>query len=85
MAAENDNTKNYSESYLLRYNGTKIENIYNLIGNTPLIKINSLSKQYNCNIYLKLEKYNYTGSSKDRAVYNMIIEALNENKINISK
>lgn len=60
----------------------KYDNCYQLIGNTPLIKINSLSKQYNCNIYLKLEKYNFTGSSKDRAVKNMILNAIKDNKIN---
>ena len=60
----------------------KIDHIYKLIGNTPLIKLNSLSKEYNTNIYVKLEKYNLTGSSKDRAVMNMIINAFKENKIN---
>lgn len=43
-------------------------NILNLIGNTPIIKLNNINK----NIYLKLEKNNPGGSIKDRAVFNMI-------------
>ena len=50
-----------------------------IIGNTPMIK---LKNSYKCNVYLKLEKYNLTGSSKDRAVKNMILEAIKDNKIN---
>lgn len=66
------------------YNGDqmKINHIYELIGNTPLIKIDSLSSEYNCNIYLKLEKYNFSGSIKDRAVMNMLIKAFEDKKIN---
>ena len=60
----------------------KIDKIFDLIGNTPLIKLNTLSNNYNCNIYVKLEKYNLTGSIKDRAVMNMLINAFKENKIN---
>lgn len=59
-----------------------INNPLDLIGNTPLVKINSLSNKYKCNIYLKLEKYNLTHSAKDRAVKQMILEALNKNIIN---
>ena len=60
--------------------------IYNnkldLISNTPLVYLNNISKEYNCNIYLKLEKYNLTGSSKDRAVKEMLLFALNNKIIN---
>ena len=60
----------------------EINNVFDLIGNTPLVKLESLSNMYNCNIYLKLEKYNFSGSSKDRAVMNMLNKAMQENKIN---
>ena len=60
----------------------KINNVFDLIGNTPLVKLQSLSNKYNCNIYVKLEKYNFSGSSKDRAVMNMLNKAMQENKIN---
>ena len=59
-----------------------INNPLDLIGNTPLVYVNKLSKKLECDIYLKLEKYNLTGSSKDRIVKNILINALNERKIN---
>ena len=42
--------------------------ILQFIGNTPLLYLEKLSNEYNCNIYLILEKYNLSGSIKDRAV-----------------
>ena len=45
------------------------DNIQNLIGNTPLIKLRD------SNIYAKLECFNPLGSVKDRAALNMILEA----------
>lgn len=53
-----------------------------LIGKTPLVYLKKISEENNCNIYLKLEKYNLTGSVKDRAVKNMLLEALKNNQIN---
>ena len=53
-----------------------------LIGTTPIIHLKNLSKKYNKNIYLKLEKYNLTGSIKDRAYKSMLLQALKENIIN---
>lgn len=53
----------------------KATQIYDLVGNTPLVKL-SLNKYSNIsNVYLKLEKYNPGGSAKDRAAMNMINEA----------
>ena len=53
--------------------------IYNstldLIGNTPIIKLNSLTSKKDADIYIKLEKYNLGGSVKDRAALGMIEEA----------
>ena len=40
--------------------------ISELIGNTKLILIKSLSKLSNCEIYAKMESMNIAGSSKDR-------------------
>ena len=59
-----------------------INNPLDMIGDSPLVKLNKLSSKYNSNIYLKLEKYNLTSSSKDRAVKQMIITALEQNIIN---
>ena len=50
-------------------------NIYELIGNTPIIKLNNLSKNQKADIFLKLEWYNPGGSVKDRIALNMITEA----------
>ena len=44
-------------------------NVLDMIGNTPMIKLNNIG---NSNIYVKLEKYNPAGSIKDRAVYYMV-------------
>ncbi|WP_431802837.1 cysteine synthase A [Halobacillus andaensis] len=52
-----------------------VDNIADLIGDTPLVKLNRLAPEGGADIYLKLEKYNPSGSVKDRAAYNMIIQA----------
>jgi cysteine synthase A len=54
--------------------------IYNggleLIGNTPILKVNDLIKEENiADIYVKLEKFNPGGSVKDRAALGMIERA----------
>jgi cysteine synthase A len=57
--------------------------IYNrgleLIGNTPILKVNNLIKDENiADIYVKLEKFNPGGSVKDRAALGMIEKAERE-------
>lgn len=47
-----------------------------LIGNTPLLKIDSLSTLSGCDIYLKCESFNPGGSIKDRAALKMVENAL---------
>lgn len=54
------------------------ENILSLIGNTPVIKLNKLSKDSSCQIYVKLEGFNPGGSHKVRVAVNMILEAEKE-------
>ncbi|MCW6678069.1 cysteine synthase A [Anaerococcus sp. NML200574] len=46
-----------------------------LIGNTPLLKLNSLKKEGRADIYVKVEKNNIAGSIKDRIALYMIEEA----------
>lgn len=53
-------------------------NIGNLIGNTPMIKINYEFEGKQGSIYTKLEYYNYSGSIKDR-IASYIIETEREN------
>ena len=50
--------------------------IEELIGNTPLVKINTLSKETGTTILGKCEFMNPTSSVKDRIAFNMINEAL---------
>lgn len=45
------------------------------IGNTPLIKLNKISKGLKPQIFAKLESANPGGSVKDRIGYNMIVDA----------
>lgn len=45
------------------------------IGNTPLVKLNSVAKDLKCNLYAKCEFFNAGGSVKDRIGYRMVIEA----------
>ncbi|MEK4875693.1 MULTISPECIES: cysteine synthase A [Bacillus] len=52
-----------------------VQNIADLIGNTPLVKLNRLNPKNGADIYLKLEYFNPSKSVKDRAAYNMIVEA----------
>lgn len=56
-------------------------NIFELIGKTPLIKLNKLSQKNWATVLAKLEKYNPGGSIKDRIAYNMIITAEKQGKL----
>ncbi len=56
--------------------------IDDLIGNTPLIRINSLSDETGTTILGKCEFMNPTSSVKDRIAFNMINEAMRSGKIN---
>jgi len=49
-------------------------NIGELIGNTPLVKLNKLVNEDMANVYVKLEYFNPGGSVKDRIALNMIEE-----------
>lgn len=51
------------------------KDITSLIGNTPLVHINKLTKDYKARVVAKLELFNPMSSVKDRIAYNMIIEA----------
>ena len=55
--------------------------IEDLIGNTPLVKINALSEETGATILGKCEFMNPTSSVKDRIAYNMINEAMKRGEI----
>jgi len=57
------------------------ENITQLIGNTPMIKLNHASEECGANILAKCEFMNPTSSIKDRIATNMIEDAMSKGLI----
>ncbi|MDN3654341.1 cysteine synthase CysM [Ferruginibacter paludis] len=55
--------------------------ILELVGNTPMVKLDQVSVNKNVSIYAKLEGNNPGGSVKDRAAYGMIKGALDRGEI----
>jgi cysteine synthase len=55
-----------------------VQNIAELIGDTPLVKLNRLNPSEGADVYVKLEFYNPSKSVKDRAAFQMILEAEKE-------
>ncbi|MBP1967933.1 cysteine synthase A [Virgibacillus natechei] len=49
-----------------------VQDITELIGNTPLVKLNEVVPDEAAEIFVKLESFNPSKSVKDRAAYNMI-------------
>jgi len=49
-----------------------VNNLTELIGETPVVKLNRIVPNDAADIYIKLESYNPTKSVKDRAAFNMI-------------
>ena len=60
----------------------KTSNLLDLIGNTPLIKLQNIFQKEKVELWIKLEGNNPGGSVKDRAALNMIQSALDRNEIN---
>jgi cysteine synthase len=56
--------------------------VLELIGNTPLVKLNRIAKDTNCKVYVKIESQNPGGSVKDRIGLSMICEAEKQGQIN---
>ena len=56
-------------------------NVVELIGNTPLVRLNRLTKPGAATIYGKVEFFNPGGSVKDRICLNMINEAERQGKL----
>ncbi|MCF6206186.1 MAG: cysteine synthase A [Sulfurovum sp.] len=57
------------------------QNIEELVGNTPLVRINSLSDETGTTILGKCEFMNPTSSVKDRIAYNMINKAMERGEV----
>jgi len=58
-----------------------MNNIQNLIGNTPLIKINYSYEGVKRSSYFKAEWFNLSGSIKDRVALQIITDAINQGKL----
>lgn len=52
-----------------------VSNMAELIGDTPLVKLNRIVPEGAATVYVKLEFQNPSGSVKDRAAFNMIVQA----------
>jgi len=61
----------------------KLQELNNLIGNTPLVGIKYRYNSKISTIYSKCEYYNYTGSVKDRMAYYILQSACKKGKLNI--
>ncbi|NMA83718.1 MAG: cysteine synthase A [Epulopiscium sp.] len=57
------------------------QNINELIGNTPIVKLNNIVEEDSAEIYVKLEWYNPGSSVKDRIAYAMIDSAEKAGKL----
>jgi len=58
-----------------------LNNILEAIGHTPIVKLNKIGSELDCNILVKCEFFNSGGSIKDRIGYNMILEAEKSGRI----
>ena len=54
--------------------------ILETIGSTPVVKLNSIGKNLECNLYAKIEMVNPGGSVKDRTAFRMIDHAEKEGR-----
>ncbi len=64
----------------------KIDSVIDLIGNTPLIKLNHFAElSSDKEIYIKAEWFNPGGSIKDRAALSMIIDGIKKEKLTKNK
>jgi cysteine synthase A len=60
---------------------SKVNDITQLIGKTPLVKLNRMAQNIDANVYVKLESMNPGGSVKDRLATAMIEAAEKQGKI----
>ncbi|WP_134702102.1 cysteine synthase A [Ammoniphilus sp. YIM 78166] len=51
------------------------QNISELVGRTPLVRLQRIVPSGAADVYVKIEKFNPSGSVKDRAAYNLIVTA----------
>ena len=59
-----------------------VNNITELFGNTPLVKLSALTKDIKASVYAKMESMNPGASVKDRIGLKMILEAEKSGELN---
>lgn len=59
-----------------------VHSIIDLIGNTPVVKLQKLVPEQAADVFIKLEMFNPSKSVKDRAAANMIAEAEKQGRLN---
>ncbi|MBY9079685.1 cysteine synthase A [Paenibacillus sp. HN-1] len=52
-----------------------VNHITELIGDTPVVRLNRMTGPNDAEVYVKLERFNPSGSVKDRAAFNLILQA----------
>lgn len=58
-----------------------VTSILDLVGQTPLVKLNRIVPENSAEVWVKLESYNPGGSVKDRIALSMIRAAEREGKL----
>jgi cysteine synthase A len=58
-----------------------VDSVLDLIGNTPMVKLDKLSSEAAADVFVKCEYFNPSGSIKDRIALEMIREAEKEGKL----
>jgi len=58
-----------------------LDNILQAIGNTPIVRLNRIGKELDCELFVKCEFLNPGGSVKDRIGYHMVEQAERAGKI----
>jgi cysteine synthase A len=58
-----------------------VKHMGELIGQTPVVRLRRLVTEEMADVYVKLEKFNPSGSVKDRAAYHMLTQAEAEGKL----
>jgi len=66
---------------LIMFNGKVAENVLELIGFTPMVKLKKIVDKDTAEIYAKLESFNPGGSVKDRICLSMIEDAEKKGKL----
>src|SRR5699024_6472180 len=75
---QNDFIYNFNDSDIKVIKMTRYNDMTELIGNTPAVKLNNVVPEDCADIFVKLEFFNPSRSVKDRAAYNMIKKAEEE-------